>query len=113
MQGRLLLGVPFNGAQYFDFNVKILTLGLECQALEWIEEKGLAKDELNKAEQTLVDLAYLCQQLEISGIDKVSLTPEFLLDNLSTDDYVLITDLIGQLRKKCIDVGENQVLATV
>ena len=107
MQGRLLLGVPFNGTQYFDFNVKILTLGLECQALEWIEENGLAKDKLSKAEQTLVDLAYLCQQLEIIGIDKAHLTPEFLLDNLSTDDYVLITDLISTLRKKHIDAGEN------
>ncbi|HDR1252692.1 TPA: hypothetical protein QB269_000911 [Pasteurella multocida] len=108
MQGRLLLGVPFNGTHHFDFNVKILTLGLECQALEWIEENGLAKDKLSKAEQTLVDLAYLCQQLEIVGIDKAHLTPEFLLDNLSTDDYVLITDLISTLRKKHIDAGENQ-----
>ncbi|HHE3571966.1 TPA: hypothetical protein ACPD3D_000983 [Pasteurella multocida] len=112
MQGRLLLGMLFNGTRYFDFDVKILTLGLECQALEWIEENRLAKDKLNKAEQTLVDLAYLCQQLEIIGIDKANLTPEFLLDNLSTDDYVLITDLIGQLRKKCIDAGESQALTT-
>lgn len=108
MQGRLLLGVLFNGTRYFDFNVKILTLGLECQALEWIEENRLAKDKLNKAEQTLVDLAYLCQQLEIIGIDKANLTPEFLLDNLSTDDYVLITDLIGQLRKSASTLGKTK-----
>lgn len=56
----------------------------------------------------LVDLAYLSEQLDIIGIAQDKLTPQFLLDNLATDDYVLITQAIADLRKKHIDAGESQ-----
>lgn len=106
---RLLLGIPYQGKRYFDFDVRLLTLGGECVALEKIAELGLEeKETLTKAEQMLVDLAYLSEQFDVTGIPKDALTPQFLLDNLSTDDYMLITKAIAELRKKHIDAGEDQ-----
>ena len=104
---RLLLGIPYGERRYFDFDVRLLTLGGECAALEKVAELGLdEKENLTRAEQMLVDLAYLSEQLDIIGIAH-KLTPQFLLDNLATDDYVLITQAIAELRKKHIDAGEN------
>lgn len=106
---RLLLGIPFNSKRYFDVEVRLLTLGCECAALEKVAELGLdEKETLSKAEQMLVDLAYLSEQIDVIGIDKTALTPEFLLNNLATDDYLLITEAIAELRKKHIDAGENR-----
>ncbi|OOF46943.1 hypothetical protein BKK52_10555 [Rodentibacter trehalosifermentans] len=105
---RLLFGLPFNDQRHFDFEVNLLTLGGECAALEKIAELGLdSKEKLNKAEQMLVDLAYLSEQFKVLGIPKDTLTPQFLLNNLATDDYVLITQAIAELRKKHIDAGES------
>lgn len=105
---RLLLGIPYGDRRHFDFDVRLLTLGGECAALEKVAELGLhEKEKLTKAEQMLVDLAYLSEQLDIIGIAQDKLTPQFLLDNLATDDYVLITQAIAELRKKHIDAGEN------
>ncbi|MCQ9121199.1 hypothetical protein BKG95_10180 [Rodentibacter pneumotropicus] len=105
---RLLLGVPYQGKRYFDVEARLLTLGRECAALEKIAELGLdSKEKLNKAEQMLVDLAYLSEQFKVIGIPKDKLTPQFLLNNLATDDYVLITEAIAELRKKHIADGDN------
>ena len=105
---RLLLGIPYGDRRYFDFDVRLLTLGGECAALEQVAELGLdEKENLTRTEQMLVDLAYLSEQLDIIGIAQDKLTPQFLLDNLATDDYVLITQAIAELRKKYIDAGEN------
>ena len=59
----------------------------------------------------LVDLAYLAQQVEFDGIPREAVTPVFLLDNLATDDYVLINNEINQLRKKRMSVLEDQKTA--
>ena len=108
MKTRLKLGVLYNGTLHHDVLVKILTVGGECQALEVISDLGLSdKETLSTAEQMLVDLAYLSEQLEIVGLLEDELTPRFLLDNLATDDYVLITQAIAELRKKHIDAGES------
>ncbi|OOF59290.1 hypothetical protein [Rodentibacter myodis] len=105
---RLLLGIPYQGKRYFDIEPRLLTLGRECAALEKIADLGLdGKEKLNKAEQMLVDLAYLSEQFKVIGIPKETLTPQFLLNTLATDDYVLITEAIADLRKKHIDAGEN------
>ena len=92
--------------------VKILTVGGECHALEVISDLELSdKETLSTAEQMLVDLAYLAQQVEFDGIPREAVTPAFLLDNLATDDYVLINNEINQLRKKRMGVSEDQETA--
>ena len=112
MKTRLKLGVLYNGTLHHDVLVKILTVGGECQALEVISDLGLSdKETLSAAEQMLVDLAYLAQQVEFDGIPREAVTPTFLLDNLATDDYVLINNEINQLRKKRMGVSENQETA--
>lgn len=109
MKTRLELGVLYNGTLHYDVLVKILTVGGECQALEVIRDLGLSeKDSLSPAEQMLTDLAYLAQQVEFDGIPHDDVTPKFLLDNLATDDYLLINNAINQLRKKRMGVSDSQ-----
>ena len=113
MKIRLKLGVLYNGTLHHDVLVKILTVGGECQALEVISDLGLSeKETLNTSEQMLVDLAYLAQQVEFDGIPREAVTPVFLLDNLATDDYVLINNEINQLRKKRMGVSADQETAS-
>lgn len=113
MKTRLKLGVLYNGTLHHDVLVKILTVGGECQALEVINDLELSdKETLSHAEQMLVDLAYLAQQVEFDGIPREDVTPAFLLDNLATDDYVLINNEINQLRKKRMGVSESQETAS-
>ena len=112
MKTRLKLGVLYNGTLHHDVLVKILTVGGECQALEVINDIGLSdKETLSTAEQMLVDLAYLAQQVEFDGIPGEAVTPAYLLDNLATDDYMLINNEINQLRKKRMGVSESQETA--
>ena len=112
MKTRLKLGVLYNGTLHHDVLVKILTVGGECHALEVISDLELSdKETLSTAAQMLVDLAYLAQQVEFDGIPREAVTPAFLLDNLATDDYVLINNEINQLRKKRMGVSADQETA--
>lgn len=106
MQGRLLLGVSYKGTVYYEFSVKCLTMRGQCHALELIADLKLSDDDESQAANTLRDLAFLAAQVEIIGIPQVKLTPAFLLDGLSTDDYALIVTQINELRKKSIAAGE-------
>lgn len=105
--GAFLLGVPYQGKLHYSFAVKILTLGGECTALDLIAELGIEADSQDSSHTMLVDLAYLSQQLTIDGVPDAVLTPQFLLDNLSTDDYLLVKEAISTLRKKRFDAGER------
>lgn len=105
---RLLLGVSYQNKIYHQFEIFPLTLAGECQAMEVIENLGLHEvDTLSYQQQRLVELAYLAQQITIDGIPRDLLTPEFLFNALSTDDYVLINEKIAEMRKKRIDAGAN------
>lgn len=106
------MGVPYNGTTHYDFSVKILTMGGECRALELIADLALAEDDHSEAAVTLRNLAFLAPQLSIEGIADEAITPAFLLDNLATDDYLQVTLLIDELRKKRIAAGESQPKTT-
>lgn len=124
MEGRLLFGVPYQGALHFDIKVKLLSLAGECHALELLEDLGLPEQvslseqedkdvaqaalaPLSRMETLLSELVFVSQQLEIVGIPQAVLTPQFLLDNLTPADYVLIWGLLDNLRKKRIEDGGN------
>ncbi|MCK3654915.1 hypothetical protein A4G19_03765 [Pasteurellaceae bacterium Macca] len=107
LSGRLSMGVPYQGKLYFDYSVHILTLGGECHALEQIAELNLPAESVKAQDNMLVELAFLAQQLTILGIPQEVLTPTFLLDHLATDDYLLVTAQITELRKKRHAVGES------
>lgn len=106
---KLLLGITYQNHVHYHFDVLPLTLAGECQAMEVIENLGLHDIEtLSYQQQRLVELAYLAQQMTIEGIPRDVLTPEFLFNALTTDDYVLINEKIAEMRKKRIDAGANQ-----
>lgn len=107
MVKKLTFGVSYKGQHCSTFGVRLLTLGGECQAQELISDLGLDKDELTISEKRLVDMAYLCQQVHILGIPQEELTPQFLLDNLATDDYWKIIEAQLELRKKLSGDGES------
>ena len=106
LAGRFLLGVPYQGVVCYGFQVKVLTMGAECTALDMIADLGVDPKSTKASDTMLIEMAYLAQQLEIDGIPNSALTPQFLLENLATDDYTLVLDLIAQLRKKRQDAGE-------
>lgn len=108
MNGRLLYGVAFEGKRLFDFRVRLLTLAGECRVIENIVEQGIEQNASSVAQQMLLDLAYLAEQVEIEGLPKAQMTAQFLLDNLTPADYDILSDALAQLRKKHIAAGENQ-----
>lgn len=105
--GDLLLGLPYQGQIYSVVTVSALTMGAECEALETIAELGLDENTSERVAEMLIEFAYLAEQIEVVGIPKAVLTPHYLLENLTTDDYGLISDLIMTLRKKRILALEN------
>lgn len=106
VQGSLLLGLPYQGKLYHQCQVHILTMGLECEVIEVINALPLKALPETKA-NTLIDLAYLSKQFRVEGIPAEAITPEYLLEHLSTDDYELITAMISDLRKKRMLAGES------
>ena len=105
--GDLLLGLPYKGQLYSVVTVSALTMGAECEALDTIAELGLDENTPERVAEMLIEFAYLAEQIEVVGIAKAVLTPHYLLENLTTDDYGLISDLIMTLRKKRMLALEN------
>lgn len=105
-----LLGFEHNGVIYRDCTVRLLTMGGQCTAQEMVADLGLEEnsDALSKREQTLVDMAYLSQQVSFDGLDKETITPQFLFDNLAADDYWTLIEATLELRKKRLENGESQ-----
>ena len=105
--GDLLLGLPYNGQLYYAVKVFALTMGAECRALETIAELELPENTPERVCEMLAEFAYLREQIEVVDIPKAELTPHYLLEHLTTDDYGLITGLILDLRKKRMLAGEK------
>lgn len=109
MQVKLNLGIDYQGKTYRDCSVRLLTMGGQCTAQEMIADLGIEENSeaLSNTEKTLVDMAYLSQQITVDGIDKVDITAQFLFDNLATDDYWTLIEATLELRKKRLESGEN------
>lgn len=105
--GDLLLGLPYKGQLYYVVRVSALTMGAECRALETIAELELTENTPERVREVLAEFAYLREQIEVVDIPKAELTPHYLLEHLTTDDYGLITGLILDLRKKRMLAGEK------
>ncbi|MEG9490767.1 hypothetical protein [Mannheimia indoligenes] len=110
MKVTLNLGIEYNGKIHRDCTVRLLTMGGQCTAQEMVADLGFEEnsESLSKREQTLVDMAYLSQQVSIDGLDKETVTPQFLFDNLATDDYWTLIEATLELRKKRLENGESQ-----
>lgn len=110
MKVTLNLGVDYNGKTYRDCAVRLLTMGGQCTSQEMIVDLGIEEslDTLSKREQTLVDMAYLSQQVSFEGLDKEIVTAQFLFENLATDDYWTLIEATLELRKKRLENGASQ-----
>lgn len=104
--GDLLLGLPYQGQLYYAVQVSALTMGAECRALETIETLKLSENTPERVREMLAEFAYLREQIEVEGIPQKVLTPHYLLEHLTTDDYGLISGLILDLRKKRMLAGD-------
>lgn len=105
-----LLGIEYQGMVFKQAEVRLLTMGGQCTAQEMVADLGLEENSeaLSKREQTLVDMAYLSQQVSFDGLDKKTVTPQFLFDNLATDDYWALIEATLKLRKKRLENGVSQ-----
>lgn len=110
MKVTLNLGIEYNGKIYRDCLVRLLTMGGQCTAQEMVADLGIEENSeaLSKREQTLVDMAYLSQQVTFDGLDQETVTPQFLFDNLATDDYWTLIEATLTLRKKRLENGASQ-----
>lgn len=109
MKVRLNIGLDYQGQVYRDCAVNLLTMGGQCTAQEIIADLGIDEnsEQLSAKDKTLVDMAYLSQQVEVDGIDKADVTAEFLFKHLVTDDYWQLIEATLALRKKRLENGEN------
>ncbi len=105
-----LLGFEHKDVIYRDCTVRLLTIGGQCTAQEMVADLGLDENSetLSKREQTLVDMAYLSQQVSFEGLDKETVTAQFLFENLATDDYWTLIEATLELRKKRLENGASQ-----
>ncbi|MDP8040106.1 MULTISPECIES: hypothetical protein [Pasteurellaceae] len=98
--GKLNFGLSFNGKIHKDFSVKLLTVGGNCKAQEVLADLGIEPESESLRDRTIVDMAHLVEQVDISGIPKSALTVDFMLENLVDEDYWLILEALVELRKK-------------
>lgn len=110
MKVTLHFGIECNGQIHRDCTVRLLTMGGQCTAQEMIADLGIEENSeaLSQREKTLVDMAYLSQQVSFTGLDKATVTPQFLFDNLATDDYWTLIEATLELRKKRLENGASQ-----
>lgn len=100
--GKLVFGVCYQGKCYKDVEVKLLTLGGECAALEELETLALPEESRKQSDMMLRELVYLAQLVRVIGLPSHVITGQFLLDNLAPSDYVLLVNLLDALRKKLL-----------
>ncbi len=92
---KLKYGLVIDGKTYKDFTPKLLTIGGELAALDYLETAAPVASKIGQ--ELLENTAYLAQQVEIAGVD---VTPDLLLDKLASEDYYVINQAIEDLQKK-------------
>ncbi|MWP96328.1 hypothetical protein F8O85_09185 [Glaesserella parasuis] len=103
-----LLGFEYQGKVFKQANVHLLTMGGQCIALEMIDAMGINEENASHKETTLVDMAYLSQQVSFDGIPAEIVDAQFLFEHLATDDYWQLLEATLALKKKPIGNGESQ-----
>lgn len=103
-----LLGFEYQGKVFKQANVRLLTMGGQCTALEMIDAMGINEENASHKETTLVDMAYLSQQVSFDGIPAEIVDAQFLFDHLATDDYWQLLEATLALKKKPIENGVSQ-----
>ncbi|MWQ49680.1 hypothetical protein [Glaesserella parasuis] len=103
-----LLGFEYQGKVFKQANVRLLTMGGQCTALEMIDAMGIDEENASHKETILVDMAYLSQQVSFDGIPAEIVDAQFLFEHLATDDYWQLLEATLMLKKKPIENGVSQ-----
>lgn len=100
----LKFGLPYKGKTYFQAALKPLSIGAELAAMAQEEDLPALPENATNAQiahrNVQKNLIYWGKQLEVNGIPADMLTVEYLLDNLSGEDYAQLFDEQEQLRAK-------------
>ncbi|AEG42282.1 hypothetical protein Q7306_05010 [Glaesserella parasuis] len=102
-----LLGFEYQGKVFKQANVRLLTMGGQCTALEMIDAMGIDEENASHKEAILVDMAYLSQQVSFDGIPAEIVDAQFLFEHLATDDYWQLLEATLMLKKKPIGNGAS------
>ncbi|MDE4054467.1 hypothetical protein NUS62_08310 [Glaesserella parasuis] len=94
-----LLGFEYQGKVFKQANVRLLTMGGQCTALEMIDAMGIDEENASHKEAILVDMAYLSQQVSFDGIPAEIVDAQFLFEHLATDDYWQLLEATLMLKK--------------
>ncbi|MDE3935236.1 hypothetical protein NUQ42_03300 [Glaesserella parasuis] len=100
-----LLGFEYQGKVFKQANVRLLTMGGQCTALEMIDAMGIDEENASHKEAILVDMAYLSQQVSFDGIPAEIVDAQFLFEHLATDDYWQLLEATLMLKKSLSEMG--------
>lgn len=107
----LKFGLQYNGKTHFQAALKPLSIGAELAAMADEEDLPELSENATNAQHAQrnvhKNLIYWAKQLEVDGIPDHALTVDYLLDNLSGEDYAQLFDVQAQLRAKSTDATAN------
>lgn len=105
----LPLGIAYQGKYYKHCRVKLLSIGGEMRALDTLNTLGidLSQESHSSRDITRINLAYLAQQVEFEGLPEEALSPDVLIEALTSSDHAKIQAQIEVLQKKRLAYGEN------
>lgn len=114
---KLKFGLQYNGTTHFQAALKPLSIGAELAAMA--DEEGLPELPENASNAQVAqynvrkNLIYFEKQLEVVGIPADVLTVDYLLENLSGEDYTQLFEVQEQLRAKstAATVSQDNVAA--
>lgn len=114
---KLKFGLAYQGKTYFQAAFKPLSIGAELAAMANEEDLPELPENASNAQiahrNVQKNLIYWAKQLEVDGIPADVLTVDYLLDNLSGEDYAQLFEIQEQLRAKstAATVSQNSVAA--
>lgn len=114
---QLKFGLDYQGKTYFQAALKPLSIGAELAAMANEEDLPELPENASTAQiaqhNVRKNLIYFEKQLEVDGIDADVLTVDYLLENLSGEDYAQLFEIQEQLRAKstAATVSQNSVAA--
>lgn len=101
---KLTHGLTYNGKVVSELRLKPLTVGGELAAFALIDDLPELPENAKEAEllqrDVLETLTYWSQQIEAQGIPSDILTAQWLMENLSTEDYHTVMVAQEDLRLK-------------
>ncbi|WP_301673105.1 hypothetical protein [Neisseria blantyrii] len=110
---KLAHGLAYRDASVFEIRLKPLSIGGELAAFALIDDLPDLPEGASQAERLKRDvyetLAYWAQQIEADGIPAEAVTADWLMANLSGEDYQAVMAAQEDLRRKPSAATENPV----